>query len=730
MPQLPQTPSSSTGFTLVTDEFLRTTYRSSLGNIEFNLGEMYSNLPNGTITLTGTGTGFIYVSSSTQSTSTVSGALVVRGGVGIGGGAWISDDINVNGLTIGQGYKGTNNVVIQGVAVDNVNEFNEGRASVAIGFSALTGLNTALKSIAIGRYALSSGTKISNSIAIGDSALKNLGVTDKVVIGSILNVDTTGSVSISVATHNLNTGTEVYIDGIVGTTELNDRTFWVDRISSSVLALYDDNILSVSTTVTNAYISGGTLYRVLERNNNIAIGSNAGLNLVDGVRNFFFGDAVAPNFTTGSNNFFIGHEVATNMTTGSNNIAIGGDNLVDGLDDQVNIGSVLYYNGAGYLQLNADTGLGLGSSSTSTNTGALTVLGGVGLTENLFVGGNSTVMGVGTYTNTAQSTSTTTGALQVRGGVGVGGNIIGGGDIKLVSPSGTGGFKISAVGVENAVVITHNSVNGYLDFIGDHGDFYIRGDSKAVKVSGTQSSTSTTTGALQIVGGVGVGEHLNVGGNLDINGNADINSSTESTASTNGALVITGGVGVGGNLNVGKSLNVLGEYTATISPSGAGDVIIQTRGSGDVDISPDGGGNVYVNPAAGDVRIEPTLGGTVYINPSSPGSMNNVVIGDLPDGAENATVKILQVLDTTESTSTTTGAAIISGGLAVSKDVYSKTGNPDENYLLYTPQVFVTAGTLPTNPRIGDFWVDSTLPAYLQYIRDGTDTFWLQIGAV
>jgi hypothetical protein len=72
----------------------------------------------------------------------------------------------------------------------------------------------------------------------------------------------------------------------------------------------------------------------------------------------------------------------------------------------------------------------------------------------------------------------------------------------------------------------------------------------------------------------------------------------------------------------------------------------------------------------------------------------------------------------------------VEGGVGIRGNIYSNTGNPEEGYLLYTPKVFVTAGTPPSSPRIGDVWIDSTIPAYLQYIKDGANTFWIQVGAV
>jgi hypothetical protein len=174
MPQLPPTDTTATGFTIVTDSLLRTTYRSSLGFVEFSDASMYSSLPEGTIRILATGTSLLSLSTDT-------GTLVVDGGIGVGANMVVKDDITVNSLLIGQGYSNIddgayNNIAIRGTATTTINDFSNGQNSVVMGYDALTNLNTAYKSIAIGRYALSTGTKIRNSIAIGDSALKENGV--------------------------------------------------------------------------------------------------------------------------------------------------------------------------------------------------------------------------------------------------------------------------------------------------------------------------------------------------------------------------------------------------------------------------------------------------------------------------------------------------------------------------------------------------------------------------
>lgn len=71
------------------------------------------------------------------------------------------------------------------------------------------------------------------------------------------------------------------------------------------------------------------------------------------------------------------------------------------------------------------------------------------------------------------------------------------------------------------------------------------------------TSTSTTTGALVVTGGVGIAENAYVGGLI---------RSTDTTASTStstGAITVAGGVGVAGNTHIGGDLVVSGAATFT-----------------------------------------------------------------------------------------------------------------------------------------------------------------------
>lgn len=629
MPQLPATETTLTGFTIATDSVLRTTYRSSLGFVEFTTGSMYSALPEGTVRVLSTGATFL-------STTTQSGTLVVEGGIGVGGNMTIEYDIEVNGVTIGRGWEGQNNIVMRGVAETPLNDFNNGQSSIAIGDSSLLGLDTANRVIAIGRYALTSGTSVSDSIAIGDNALKAIGSIDSHFAGNIVSASISNPVVLEVIGHGLSTGTQVVVNDATGMLELNESYYWINVLTPDTFELYTDNILSqtLDGNLFSAYTGSGRVGQTLYRSNNIAIGNRAAEKLIDGKKNFFFGDLIAKNLTTGSDNLFIGSDVAGNVTDVSGTIAIGSDNLVDGRNNQVAIGSVIYYDGTSTTNINANTEVGVGTQSTSTNTGGLRVIGGAGIQRNLYVGEELHVLGTATiYTELLPGTTAT----------------------NLGSPSN----PFNALYLNGTTLylstVTLKSANS-LDF----------------KVESPAGFVRQTVGDLTL------------------------NSGLESTGISNGSLVVTGGAAVQGDMHVGGSFNVEGVEDVTLSPAGA------------------------------DVYIQPTVGGTVLIQPNAAGTMDNVAIGGSQAAA--GTFLALKSNATTVSTSTTTGALTVAGGVGIQGNIHSNTGVPEENYLLYTPRSTISTSP-PVGPRLGDFWINPTGPYFLQYILDGANKIWIQIGS-
>jgi enhancing lycopene biosynthesis protein 2 len=87
---------------------------------------------------------------------------------------------------------------------------------------------------------------------------------------------------------------------------------------------------------------------------------------------------------------------------------------------------------------------------------------------------------------------------------------------------------------------------------------YIKTDTLIVR--STTDSTSTTTGSVNIIGGVSIAKNLYVGGTLNAGTltftGATITSTVNSTGSSSGALTVIGGVGIGKNVNIGSNLFV------------------------------------------------------------------------------------------------------------------------------------------------------------------------------
>lgn len=633
MPQLPPTDTTATGFTIATDDIYRTTYRSSLGFIEMTSASMYSALPEGAIRVLSTGAAFL-------STSSDSGNFIVEGGVGIGGNMYVAEDIVVNGITIGRGYEGQNNIVVRGDAEVPLNDFTNGQECIAIGYDTLTHIETGNRVIAIGYQAVSTGTNLRGVIAIGDNTLKELGVLNNYPVGDIVTATNTNPVVIEVTAHGLDTGTKIFIDGVVGMSEINQSYYFIDWLSTNTFALYNDNILSSSTNGISygAYVSGGAVGRVLLRDNNIAIGNNAGRNLIDGEKNYFIGDQAAKNFNTGSNNFFVGSDVGINMTRANGTIAIGSDNLVDGQDNQVAIGSVFYYNGVGFANINADTEIGTGTESTSSDSGGLTVRGGAGIGQNLFVGGSLNAL----------TTSNFYGELLPVGSVNIG----------------------SADAPFNSLYL--NGTTLYL--------------STVTLKSADELSFSIESSAGYVRQTVG---------------NLTLDSNLASTNYNNGSLVVQGGSGFQGDVYVGGSFNVVGTEAVNLTPAGS------------------------------DVNIQPTLGGSILIQPETgaAGNIDNMIVGEnVP--ANGTFIDLigtsLEISSTATSTSTTTGAVVVGGGVGIRGNVYAESGNPDENYMLYTPRSTISTSA-PADARIGDFWINPNGPYFFQYINDDGNRIWVQI---
>ncbi len=77
----------------------------------------------------------------------------------------------------------------------------------------------------------------------------------------------------------------------------------------------------------------------------------------------------------------------------------------------------------------------------------------------------------------------------------------------------------------------------------------------AQHITATTQSTSVSTGALVVDGGVGIAKNTYVGGLLNVAGQVNAAATTASTTSTTGALITGGGAGIAGALFAGTTVN-------------------------------------------------------------------------------------------------------------------------------------------------------------------------------
>jgi len=165
------------------------------------------------------------------------------------------------------------------------------------------------------------------------------------------------------------------------------------------------------------------------------------------------------------------------------------------------------------------------------------------------------------------STSTTTGALRVRGGVGIQGNLNVAGNVNIVGNLTFGGngttVSTSTLVVESPITFVANANNANLFDIGLLGQYRL-----ASNVF-TGLIRQADTGGWRLVDSISTRPTNTItwsqvtNGNLMV-GSAMVSNSTASTSTTTGALQIVGGVGVGGNIHVGGSIVPSANLTSNI----------------------------------------------------------------------------------------------------------------------------------------------------------------------
>jgi len=474
----------------------------------------------------------VVLTGTTNATSTISGALQVVGGVGIG------NDV----------YIGGNEIITGDLTVNGGDIFTTATTFALINTSATT-VNFAGSATAITIGAATGSTTIRNATTITNTTNATSSTTGALVVAGGVGVG--GNIwasSIYIApTQFINfggtSGTRIYRDGA-----RNGLDLQVDSVSR--LFIHDtDGVVTISSTATSTSTMTGAL----------VVSGGVGI-----AGNVYVGSTALSTSSVSQNALYVAGGVGI-----GNNVYVSGNGTITG-DLTVNGGNIFTTATTFALINTSATTVNFAGAGTTITIGAAT--------------GSTTIRNATTLTNTTTAISTTSGALQVAGGVGiqkdlyVGGNsnILGneiitgdlevrGGDIttnqttfNLLNATAS---TINFAGAGTAITI--GTTTGYTEI------------KNATTLTNTTVSTSTTTGALQVRGGVGIGGNLYIGGisnlqalnasvttatTLTVTGAASVNgilSATEgsnATLSNNGALRVTGGAGISKDLVVGGQI--------------------------------------------------------------------------------------------------------------------------------------------------------------------------------
>ena len=316
----------------------------------------------------------------------------------------------------------------------------------------------------------------------------------------------------------------------------------------------------------------------------------------------FFGYEQTDGGTWGWHAFSTSTSKLSNIWTSEGNGTI----YFNGSPDPTNVG-IGNNNPLNTLDVNGSVAIG------NTYAGTITAP-----TDGVIIKGN---VGIGTHNPTVK--------LDVSGSGHFTDNLIVTGNTILNTLS-AGDSTLTNVGITN-----NASIGGLLDVIG------------ATELGGTLDVTGNTT--LELV---------TIKGSLDITGTVNLNNTTQSTSSTTGALTIDGGVGIAKNTNIGGILGVMGatELGGTLDVSGA------TTISDNLTVT----GNTILNTLW--VNNDSTL--------NSVNIINNASVGGTLDVSGATTISDnLDVTGTSTLASATVGGTLNVSGATTISDNLTVTGN-------------------------------------------------------
>ena len=626
---------------------------SSSGDININPSSGNSTV-DGNLQVDGTlgASGIVSFTNLTNATSTNTGALQLLGGAGIAQDLWVGGAIYSNGsqvitsaslgsygvseilagtgvhvntatgnvtISIGQEVSTTSNVTFGTVTSTGAVTDSGNRVLTAVNISTQAGLSVISESqlgsqlsyvlANTGVTTATGSTYLGVSTSSGAVTFTNLGVNTLNNTDGFIGIsNSTGSVILqNLGVTSLTGGHDITVSASTGSITINDtstlesvttRGATTDQAISITNSTNASNTFSGALIVTGGVGIGGNVYATNMFSNGSQVITAASLGNY-GVSSITGGAGISVNTATGAVTI---SNTGVTTATGSTYIGVSGSN---GNVTFTNLGVTTVNNSTGSITISAGTDTAVSSSAgniTLWDTSTLQSVSSRGATTNQAL----------SITNATDSSNASSGALQVAGGVGIGSTLFVGGDAHIVGNlyvDGTNTIVNSTsiqtgdktITLSSATVLPTLAVDSGLK-VGPNGS-YINWlfdglnswkTSGGILVNSTQTASSTNTGALQVLGGVGIGGSL-YASNMFSNGSQVV---TSASLGSYGVSAITAGTGISVNTATGNVTITNIGVTSVVNTDG---FISVSNGTGTVTLS--NLGVTKVNAFTGNVDV-------------------------------------------------------------------------------------------------------------------------------
>ena len=483
--------------------------------------EWYSTGAEGTSTFVGSAygtfkTGSIVLANTATSTSTNTGALIVSGGIGLGGALYSGN--NISGATV------------------NARNLTDGRV-------ALVGANGQLTDAAGLTYntltnILSATISTTNGLAGGAPGSlpyqSNTGTTTFAPIGAIGYVLTSDG------------NVPVWSPATGGSGGTSDQATTATNIKFGADMQIPYQISAGTTRFKDTFKYDYTL-DTLRTVNAAFTGTNVGSSTITGAVTIVGGIGVGGNIYIGGNEV-LGGDLAVNggnITSTATTFNLINEN-VTAVNFAGSATSVVVGSAGGSTTIRNATTITNATNSTSTNTGALVIDGGVGVRSNVYIGGELHVINTGTSTYFH-------------------GDVIPVGIVNL----GSHDFPFNSLHLNGNTfylnTVTLKSASG-LEFSVESTAGYVTQTVGNLYLNAGVESTGTSTGSLVVTGGAGISGRVNIGNTLTVTG-PTILAALDATATTATSLTVNGNATISGIVGItnGSAANTISDGAVRVT---------------------------------------------------------------------------------------------------------------------------------------------------------------------